>query len=184
MTYHTRMLEQKMGIEHGYRATNVDEFTMNEDGSIGKIKMTYRGREQLKFVNPYEVNRAVNMAVMGGLACVPCDSVSKYYGCGNMALSAIDTGDFIKVQGVDFEDGGVKEVRLSAFNTTGQTGRVQFRLDTPEGTLLAAVDVESMDNEEWTEYTAAVTGSVRGVHDIYLIFEGTGYELETWQFIR
>lgn len=32
ITYHTRALEKAMGIGHGYRCTQIDEFTMAEDG--------------------------------------------------------------------------------------------------------------------------------------------------------
>lgn len=45
IAYHARTLEKNMGVEKGYRCTHVDGFTMGEDGTIGKIRMTMKGRE-------------------------------------------------------------------------------------------------------------------------------------------
>lgn len=102
ITYHARTLEKKMGVEKGYRCTHVDSFIMGEDGTIGKIKMTMKGREQLSYVDPYEEVPAATIAVQGGLDTVAADAVTAESGAGNMAVAGIDSGDFLKVQGVDF----------------------------------------------------------------------------------
>ena len=183
ITYHTRLLEKNMGVEHGYRCTHVDSFTMQEDGTIGKIRQTRKGREQLVYVNPYEVNRAVNMAVMGGIECVPADDESEKYGAGNMALGGIDTGDFVLVKGVDF--GGESPSKWSARlkNPEGGTGVIQLRMDGPTGEVLGYLPVNEAVSE-FTEYTIELTQQVTGLHDLCLIFYGEGYEIESWQFIR
>ncbi len=182
MTYHARTLEKYMGIEKGYRSTHVDEFTMQEDGSIGKIKMTLKGRKQLKYVDPYKLNNAATMAVMGGITCVPCDYDSVITGCGTMAISDIQTGDFIKLQGVDFGEESPKSVLAVASNDTGLDGKIQFRLDKADGELLAVVTVSSIDKAGGMDYTAEMIGTATGVHDLYLIFEGEGFNVEAWQF--
>ncbi len=182
ITYHTRVLEDNMGIEQGYRSTHVEQFTMQEDGTIGKIKMSLKGREQLKFVDPYELNRAANMAVQGGISCVPCDYNSTITGCGNMMLGDIHTGDFIKVQGVDFGEESPKSVIVVAGNDTGLEGRVQVRLDGADGELLAVVTIDSYDKIGTMDFVAEVTGTATGVHDLYFIFEGEGFNVEAWKF--
>jgi 23S rRNA pseudouridine955/2504/2580 synthase len=93
---------------------------MQEDGTIGKIKQTLKGRKQLKYVDPYALNRAVTMVTMGGITCVPGDEESKETGCGNMVVSDIQTGDFVKVQGVDFGENQPANVRIIAKNDSGQ----------------------------------------------------------------
>ena len=183
ITYHARTLEKSMGIEHGYRSTHVDSFTMGEDGTIGIIRQTRTGREQLVYVNPYELNRAVNMAVMGGIECVPADATSEKYGVGNMALGEIDTGDFVLVKGVDFGEEGPAQWSVTARNPEGQTGVIQLRVDGPNGDILGYLAVEDASTD-FAEYTAALTQTVTGVHDLCLIFYGEGYEIETWQFER
>lgn len=183
ITYHTRVLEQAMGVEKGYRCTHIDSFTMQEDGTIGKIRQTLKGREQLSYVNPYEENRAANMAVMGGIECVPSDSQSQYFGCGNMAVGAIDTGDFVKVQGVDFADKAPKQWKVMVKNAAGKEGVIQLRIDSPEGEVLGYLPIEGSVDEDFVELTADLEAEVTGVHDLLLIFYGEGYEVEKWQFV-
>ena len=183
ITYHTRLLEKNMGVEHGYRSTHVDSFTMQEDGTIGKIHQTRKGREQLVYVNPYEVNRAVNMAVMGGIECVPADADSEKYGAGNMALGGIDTGDFVLVKGVDFGNTAPSQWSAHIKNSEGGTGVIQLRMDGPTGEILGYLPVNETA-AEFTEYTAELVQQVTGVHDLCLIFYGESYEIEFWQFIK
>lgn len=183
ITYHTRVLEKAMGVEKGYRCTHIDGFTMQEDGTIGTIRQTLKGREQLKFVNPYEENRAVNMAVMGGIQCVPADETSREYGCGNMALGDIDTGDFVKVQGVDFAGEGASQVVVTVRNSPGEEGSIEIRLDGPEGEVIGNVSVSGAAGDVFAECRADIK-PVGGVHDLFFVFTGKGYEVETWHFIQ
>lgn len=183
ITYHTRVLEKAMGVEHGYRSTHVDTFTMQEDGSIGKIRQTLTGREQLTYVDPYEVNRAVNIAVMGGMECILADAESEQYGVGNMALGGINSGDFVLVKGVDFGDDTPAKFSAWMKNPEGNTGVIQIRIDKPTGDILGYLPVEQ-PADQFTEFTAELTQQATGVHDLYLIFYGEGYEIENWQFSR
>ena len=181
ITYHTRVLEQAMGVELGYRCTHVDEFTMGEDGTIGKIPQTLQGRRQLSYVDPYAQNRAANFAVMGGIACVASDDGAKQYGSGNMALGEIDTGDFVVVKGVDFGEETPVKWSASVRNPKGEEGVIRICADGPDGTVLGYLPVTD-PAEEFTEYTVSLDRSVTGVHDLCLVFSGEGYELESWQF--
>ncbi len=183
ITYHTRVLEKAMGVEKGYRCTHIDGFTMQEDGTIGTIRQTLKGREQLKYVDPYEENRAAGMAVMGGIRCVPADETGREYGCGNMALGDIDTGDFVKVQGVDFAGEGASRVVVTARNAQGGEGSIEIRLDGPEGEVIGKVSVSEAAGDAFTECSADIK-PVGGVHDLFFIFSGEGYEVETWRFIQ
>ncbi len=184
ITYHTRVLEQAMGVEKGYRCTHIDAFDMQEDGTIGKIRQTLKGREQLGYVNPYEENRACNMAVMGGVECVPADAQSKYYGVGNMALGGIDTGDFVKIQGVDFGEEAPEQWKAAIKNTEGEEGVIQLRIDNPEGEILGYLPIEKSVDQDFEERIAALETEVTGVHDLFLIFSGKGYEVDSWHFVR
>lgn len=181
ITYHTRVLEQAMGVELGYRCTHVDEFTMGEDGTIGKIPQTLQGRRQLSYVDPYAQNRAANFAVMGGIACVASDDGAKQYGSGNMALGEIDTGDFVVVKGVDFGEEAPVKWSASVRNPKGEEGVIRICADGPDGTVLGYLPVAD-PAEEFTEYTVSLDRAVTGVHDLCLVFSGEGYELESWQF--
>lgn len=183
ITYHSRALEKAMGVEHGYRSTCVDTFTMGEDGTIGIIPQTTSGREQLCPVDPYGVNRGMNIAVQGGLESVPADEESQASRCGNMAVGGIETGDFLMVKGVDFGDASPTKWSAWIRNKKGEQGVIQLRADSPDGDVLGylATDQESA---EFEELTTDLEQEITGVHDLFLIFYGEGYELDTWQFTR
>ena len=187
ITYHTRVLEQNMGIEKGYRSTHIDKFTLEEDGTIGIIQQTLTGREQLKYVDAYAENRAANFAVMGGVDTVAADSVANECGCGDMALGDIQSGDFIKIAGVDFGNTIPSSFSATVRNATDiqAEGIIRISIDSLDGEVLGYLpisDVPAGDN--FTELTAQLTGKADGVHDLFFVFSGEGYEIESWQFIK
>lgn len=177
IAYHTRMLEKKMGIEKGYRATSVDKFEMGEDGTIGIIKQTTDGRKQLKYVDAYAKNQAVTMAVMSGLDTKPLTEKGS-----DMILTGIDSGDFLKVQGVDFGD--TTPTKLNAMiRTTAEKGEkcaIQVRIDKMYGDVIGYIYVE--DSADFANCQAVLEKEVTGVHDLFFIFSGNGYEMESWSF--
>lgn len=184
ITYHSRILEKKMGVEKGYRCTNIDEFEMQADGTIGIIKQSYSGRTQLKYVDPYAVNRFSNMAVAGGIECVPADPDSEKSGCGNMAVGGIETGDYIEVQGVDFKDAGsgTLSIKIRAKNLSGKDAGILIKTDTLFGEALGEVLITPSDGGDYAEYTAKVQ-DIKGVQKLFFIFGGEGFEVESWQFV-
>lgn len=185
ITYHTRVLEKAMGVEKGYRCTHIDPFTMQEDGTIGEIKQTLKGREQLRYVDPYAVNRVAACALMSGVGTVPADEVTKDCGSGNMALGDIESGAFIKVQGVDFGSGSPASVTMTVRNKKDEqaAGAVRICLDSPEGTVLGYLSMDEL-TEDFTERSAELSEKAEGVHDLYFVFAGENYQIETWQFVK
>lgn len=187
ITYHTRELEKAMGVYKSYRCTHIDSFTMQEDGTIGVIEQTLDGRKQLQYVDAYSINRAASFAVMGGIGTVPADAVCKDCGSGNMALGDIRSGDFIKVQGVDFGNGTPTSLRMTVRNKKGEqaSGAVQVRIDGLEGSVLGYLSMDDIgEGSEFTERIAQLSDKAQGVHDLYFIFAGEKYEIETWQFVE
>lgn len=180
ITYHTRALEKAMGIEHGYRCTQIDEFTMAEDGTIGVIRQTTSGRQQLKNVDAFAKNSAVSMALQAGLDTEALDNA------GNMVLTAIDSGDYFKVQGVDF-DGQTAAALELVLRKTGEAKEpcaVCVRADTLFGEAFVFVPLEwtAEDGEEFVTCQAQLYQEISGVHDLYFVFSGSGYQLKEWHF--
>lgn len=210
IAYHARTLEKNMGVEKGYRCTHVDGFVMGEDGTIGKIRMTMKGREQLQYVNPYEEVNAATMAVQGGLDTVVVgihgtapgqetgesgegrDILSKTGGAGVMALTGIDSGDFWKVQGVDFGENSPTAIQMSVRRTAGMEGLAQVRVDGPEGQVLGymplgALQEQEAAGEDFVTYEARLEGEVTGVHDLYFLLYSSaesGCEIAGWRFVK
>ncbi len=180
ITYHSRILEKEQGILHGYRSTSIDEFTMGEDGTIGDIKMTKDARKQVGYLNPYEKINGATFAVMGGVDTAPADELSKQYGCGNLLLTAINDGDFVKLQGVDFGDKGAKSVSAT-IRTNGKDGAIRVTTKYANGTVIGYIPVKS-DGADTTVCKADFADPVTGVQDVYFTFSGEGYEVVDWIF--
>lgn len=182
IAYHSRVLEKAMGIERGYRCTNIDEFTMGEDGTIGVIRQTSNGREQLGNVNPYRENSAVNMAVNAGLDTVhPLGEEA-----GSMVLTGIDRGDYMKVQGVDFGETAPEmlECLLKADAETDISScAVRVCVDAPWGDVIACLPLQGEDiRENFAPCRVPLEKEITGVHDLYFVFCGSGYEMKSWRF--
>ena len=180
ITYHTRILEKEQGILHGYRSTSIDEFTMQDDGTIGNIVMTKNSRSQVGYLNPYETINGATFACMGGVDTAPADEVSKKCGCGNMLLTAIDTGDFVKLQGVDFGSTGAKKIKATV-KTNGKEGAIRITTKTVFGDVAGYIPVKS-NGEDITVCEAELDVALTGVQDIFFTFSGEGYEIIDWIF--
>lgn len=185
ITYHTRQLEKKLGVEKGYRSTHIDSFTMGEDGTIGVIKQTLTGCEQLRYVNPYIENNAANLAVAGDIEMVAADTV-----CGEMALGGIDSGDFVQIRGVDFEQKTPASWKayIRQSGNIDESCVIQLRLDSLRGEVIGylpvgyLISMQEHADKEFIDYETQLLKKVTGVHDLYLIFSGSGYEVKSWVF--
>ncbi len=181
MTYHSKIMEKGMGLDKGYRSTNINEFTMGEDGTIGKISQSLTGREQLKNVDAYAENLASCLAVQGGLDTVPVEGEA-----GLMLLSGIDSGDYLKVQGVDFGEDGPETLEVIAKITEKSDAlcAIQIRVDSMFGDVIGILPISDDEDagDGFVKCKAALEEEVTGVHDLFFVFAGSGYELKTWRF--
>lgn len=182
MTYHSRVLEKKLGIEHGYRITNINEFTMQEDGTIGKISQSLSGREQLVWVNPYEENNATKVALMSGLSTVPADEQAINTGCGTYALTGVQPGAFVKIQGVDFGTTAPKKFIARIKNNNAEMGAIALRTGQVFGEAFGYLAVDETTGEEFVEFTAELDTDMTGVQDLFMVFSGEGFEVLSWRF--
>lgn len=182
MTYHSRILEKKLGVDKGYRITNINEFTPQEDGTIGKISQMTSGREQLVWVNPYEENNATKVAIMSGLNTVPADEQASTTGCGTYALSEVKPGAFVKVQGVDFGANAPKKFVARIKNTNEALGAVALRVDQVFGETIGYLAVDETTGEEFVEFSAELETGINGIHDLFIVFNGEGFEVLSWRF--
>lgn len=184
MTYHSRVLEKAMKIEKGYRITNIDEFTMGEDGTIGKIRQTMTGREQLKKVNPFLETSAVNVALMSaGLDTVSISDSDK----NTMVLTSVEDGCYTEIQGVDFTKTSPKTVSVTVRKTaeTDKPCAVEVRIDNLFKEVLGHIDLSKAgeaDADGFVTVTAELDTEVTDVHDLFFVFAGEGYEVKSWKF--
>lgn len=169
---HTRMLEQALGREKGYRSVMVDEIgiTTDEDGNviIEQKKISKKGPAQVEYLNPYAITEAETICQQAGIMTRMTDKL------GETVVTDIHPGDWIRVKGVDFGSEG-------AVRFTGKVkgiGVIDIRLDDVHSETVGSID---FDTQEFARVTNSIDNII-GVHDVYFVFGGEGWEFDTWQF--
>lgn len=157
------------------RSVCVEEFTYGGDGSIPALTMSKEGPEAVATLNPFAQVEAETIAFSSGLKTEPCTDA----GAG-MNVRSISDGDYIKVKNIDFLDGVTSfDARVS---NSQSDARIELHLESASGTLLGTCDVSGASS--WTTKTCTVTGG-SGIHDLFLVFKGTGNDLfkfNWWMF--
>ena len=94
----------------------------------------------------------------------------------------IDTGDYVKLQGVDFGTDGAKSVSATV-RTNGKDGVIRVTTKYPNGTVAGYIPVKS-DGAFETVCTAEFAEKLTGVQDVFFTFYGEGYEIVDWSFSK
>lgn len=99
-----------------------------------------------------------------------------------MVLDQIDTGDWTKISGVDFGTNGLKTISAEIAATSGE-GQIEVYLDAPTAAKNRIATITLGDTKGLYAFsTANVDREVKGVHDVYFVFRGTGYNVASWAF--
>ncbi len=171
--YHNQRLPGGGGFN---RSVAVEEFTYKSDGTFPTIYMSDDGPAQLESVNPYVRNEAEKMSFGSGIETEVC-------GDGGMDVANIESGDYVKISGVDFGDGASSFTTSVASATEG--GTIEIHLDSPTGPIIGTVTVPSTGGwQDYTKVTTSITGA-KGEHDLFLRFsggEGYLFNVDWWQF--
>lgn len=173
--YHTGKLPGGGGFG---RSVAVEEFKYNADGTIPSIPMTTTGASAIGTLNPYRKVEAETINFSVGIHSQP-------NGTGNVYLSDIHNGDWLRVRAVDFSGRTPKTIQASVASAL-RGGRIEVRLDEPEGPLVATIDVTNTGGwEKFKTVSAQLNMAPAGVHDVYFMFKGRkGPELmsfDWWQ---
>ena len=113
----------------------------------------------------------------------------------DMIVTGITTGSWIGVSGVDFgsEEARVVELkvqRMAGLERDKIRGKAYVCIDSPEAKALEEVEISMgerkgvIEDEGFVTFSSRLDTKVSGVHDVYFVFEGEGYELYSWKFIR
>ncbi|HLN74795.1 MAG TPA: glycoside hydrolase family 43 protein [Prolixibacteraceae bacterium] len=176
--YHNRIVAREAKVAPTYRRNLcLDMFRHNADGTIEVMKNTVDGLKQLSYVNPFDRVEAETMNAQSGIYTETCKA-------GGMNVCNISNGDWIKVRGVDFGKKGAGKF-IASLAATANNGKIELCLDSPSGAVIGNCAVNSTgDMQSWKTITCK-TQKVKGVHDLYLKFSGSGDQLfnfDWWQF--
>ena len=173
-----------------YRNLHVNEIDIDMDKETINIEPSYQGAKQLENFNPYTnqdgsvryVN-ATTASKSAGVKSLRDDrTVMQSYNGSPMVLDQINTGDWTKISGVDFGANGLKSIsaEIAAANDEGQ---IEVYLDDPTVPANRIARIGLLDTKGLYAFsTADVEKEVKGVHDVYFVFRGTGYNVASWAF--
>jgi arabinoxylan arabinofuranohydrolase len=171
--YHNGALQ---GGGNGHRSVCVEQFKYNADGTIPTMKMTTTGSEQIGTLNPYIRHEAEEICWEEGVKTETSSQVGVY-------VTSIESGDYIKVKGVDFGKGAKRFFASVASGSNG--GNIEIRTDSISGPLLGTCLVQNTgDWQNWVTQKCAIKKS-KGIHDLYFVFKGGESKLfnfDYWKF--
>lgn len=100
-------------------------------------------------------------------------------------ITAIHNTDYIKVRDVNFGQKGTSQFIASA-SSRYHGGEIELRIDSLEGEVIGTLNIPYTGEWDNWEQHATHVKTVKGVHDLYLIFKGkTPHELfnfDYWMF--
>jgi arabinoxylan arabinofuranohydrolase len=167
-------------VKRERRSVCVAEMTYNADGTIAKVPWwNPEGVPQVGTFNPFTQVEAATICYEKGVKTKPRGADRK-----GVYVNATENGAYIKIKGVDFGSKGATNFLASvAATTAGST--LALRLDSETGVTIGTLKVNSTgDLDKWETQSCKITG-VRGVHDLYLKFFGSGtpvMNVDWWKF--
>ena len=173
--YHTGKLPGGGGFG---RSMAIEEFQYNPDGTFPIIHHTDQGVSPIGTLNPFQRTEAETIAWCEGLKTENNQKTGVY-------VNEISNGDYIKVREVDFASRQPKTFTVSAASAL-QGGNIEVHLDSLKGQKIAQVKIPYTGGwEEWQQFSADVTGTVSGKHDVFFSFTGyKGMKLFTFDWWR
>lgn len=179
MFYHTQILQDAQKLTGGYRSTSVNAVSVKEDGTISPIFADKNGVKQLSTLNPYEEILATTMSNSAGISIAE-EKKKSFKEATKVTVSEIDSGDWLKVSGLDFGEKGAKEITIR-FAGEG-SGAVKVCADKLNGKAITYAKIsETGSFDKVMEVTVSVA-EITGVHDLYFVFSGSGYRIHSWKF--
>lgn len=174
--YHTGKLPGGGGFG---RSVAVEQFDYNPDGTFPVIMPTDEGVAPVGTLDPYRRVEAETMAWSSGVGVEQNAETGVY-------VSDVHNGDYIMVKNLNFGSGAPRTFGASVASAL-RGGTLEVRLDSPEGDLIASLDVPGTGGwENWRYIETPALAEVPGLHDIYFVFKGRKgpklFNIDYWRF--
>lgn len=101
---------------------------------------------------------------------------------GENYLGSVNAGEWVRFDEVDFGSGTPLYDRVEIGTQQNSSLSVQLRLDSPAGQLIGTLNVPSR-GEPWFMTREDIT-AVTGIHDLYVVFQGSGGSIGKFDRIR
>ncbi|MBR2283848.1 MAG: endo-1,4-beta-xylanase [Ruminococcus sp.] len=165
LLYHTRVVENRMGINQNYRSPSISAATVS--GNKITVDGSHTGVAQLQTLSPYTKVQAETMSNQSKDVTVT--------GLGDTVVSGTK-GSWIKASGVSFSS-GADTLTVSASSNSGAVIKVCTKSAT--GTAIAYAEIPA--GGTLSSVTVPVVSSVSGTNDLYFVFSGD-LSFDSWSF--
>lgn len=154
--YHDKDLSPEFDKNRSVRA---EKMFFNDDGTIQKVVPTLRGigiadAHRKIQIDRYSAVSSTNSAVDSFIN--PTNSFEGW------KITLSEKGAWVRYNDVEFGKGDLKSVNVRAESSTG--GQVEVHLDTPDGPLLAKVDIGK--SSDWSIINAKLLKAPSGLHNL------------------
>ncbi|GAB3027905.1 glycoside hydrolase family 43 protein [Niabella terrae] len=177
--YHTGLLPG--GGSYG-RATAIERFSYNEDGTIPRISMTKEGVAPIGTLDPYNRTQAETIAW-----ATKCKTEQDRL--GNVYVTDTHVKSSIKVRRVDFGDTPPRTFSASLASAING-GFLEVYIDSIGGRKLATIELKATGGwDQWKTFTLDLLQPVQGVQDLVFYFNANNLtairrlsNFDWWQF--
>ena len=153
------------------RSVSAAEMTYNEDGTIQELPYFQECKlEQVGTFDPFRRVEAETMAWGYGLKTTRENPSGPWN--PTPFVTDIDEGEYIMVKGVDFGNGASELLVSCSSQMFG--GKIEMRLDAPEGPLAGTIVVPNT-KFKYETFSTGIT-KCKGVHDVYFVFKSTSMQ--------
>ena len=169
LTYDLFRLESSRHAER--RCCMAAEMTYNADGTIKELPYFQDCKlEQVGTFNPFRRVEAETMAWGYGLKTTRENPSGPWN--PTLFVTDIDDGEYILVKGVDFGKGADELLVSCSSQMFG--GRMEIRLDAPEGRKAGEIDIPNT-KFKYETFSIRLT-KCEGVHDVYFVFKSNSMQ--------
>jgi hypothetical protein len=145
------------------RSVRIDSLFFNLDGTIRKVKPTYRGVGVSSALNRIDIDRYSSIS-LSGTSVTLLDTLNTFKGW----KTTLNTKNaWIQYNTVDLGNQKLKSVNVRALSKTG--GTLQIRLDKADGILLAEVKIP--ESTGWNTVEARLSKYQQGIHNLILVLK-------------
>lgn len=181
MFYQSLFLRRSMGIQGGYRSICAEKINVDEETvTIEKSQASEYGYPPQNSKIPYVVTLGADINSEADTFFDTSDMSAPLVISANPgAWTSVRNVMFTQPEGDDIEKIGFKK-NLSFIAEVRGSGRVEVRVDSPDGAVLTSIDFDSAD-----EFSVIYSKSVKGVggfHDLYFVFSDKDIAVRNWQF--
>ncbi len=169
--YHAQTVSKEQGVQKGYRSTHIDKIEFYGDGSIKPIKGTYAGIPQLREISAFDRIEAETIAWNKGIKVSQCSVAGGKFNEFNRQLTDLQDGDWAAVSQVSFGEKGARSFTANVASEKG--GKIEIRLDSPQGALIGTLNVEATGSENTFKALECSVDQVTGTRNVFFVFRGT-----------